>query len=267
MNCNRVKELIPYYALGALNAADLMAVEEHLDGCLDCADLAREYLTTSVALASLAPLAEPPASLRYRIMAAVEAQVKDQAASALPVSTPVSVATGRHRWGGWRLGVTGAVASVSLLLAGVLLALLLDIRSDLRELQASTEELVELVVGQRDFSNIAAMQGVTSMTLQSTEQPPRARGVLMTSSDHTWGILYSLGLEPQADEMAYQVWLIRDGIRLSGGIFSVDDTGYGQVYIRFPAKLEEFSGIGVTEEPMDGSLAPSSEPILTARIN
>ena len=26
----------------------------------------------------------------------------------------------------------------------------------------------------------------------------------MTSSDHTWGILYSLGLEPQADEMAYR---------------------------------------------------------------
>lgn len=89
----------------------------------------------------------------------------------------------------------------------------------------------------------------------------------MTSSDHTWGILYSLGLEPQADEMAYQAWFIRDGIRLSGGVFSVDDRGYGQIYIRFPANLNEFSDIGVTEEPMEASLVPSSEPILTAPIN
>ena len=62
-------------------------------------------------------------------------------------------------------------------------------------------------------------------------------------------------------------WPIRDGIRFSGGVFSVDDTGYGQIYIRFPAKLDEFSDLGVTEEPMEGSLIPSSEPILTARIN
>jgi hypothetical protein len=177
------------------------------------------------------------------------------------------VATGWHLWGGWRLGVTGAVASVSLLLAGVLLGLLLDVRSDLRELQASNEELTELVVNQRDFSYVAAMPGITPMTLQSTEETPKARGMLMASADHTWGVLYSLGLQPQADEMAHQVWFIKGSIRLSGGMFSVDDTGYGQIYIRFPAKLEEFSGIEVTEEPMEGSLAPSSEPILTARIH
>ncbi len=267
MNCSRVRGLIPYYALGALEAADLMAVEEHLDGCPNCAELAREYITTSVALASLAPPAEPPASLRYRIMAAVGAQVQDQASSALPVSTPVAVATGWYRWGGWGLGVTGTAAGVSLVLAGVLLGLLLSVRSDLRELQASNEELMELVVDQRDFNYVAAMPDITPMTLQSTEEAPKARGMLMTSSDHTWGILYSLGLEPQRDEMAHQVWFIRGGIRLSGGVFSVDDTGYGQIYIQFPAKLDEFSGIEVTEEPMEGSLAPSSEPILTARIN
>lgn len=266
MNCNRIKELIPSYALGALETADLMAVEEHLDGCPGCADLTREHLAASVALAALAPPADPPASLRNRIMAAVSEHAPDQAARPLPVSTPVMVATGWHRWGGWGLGVTGAVASMSMLLAGVLLALLLDVRSDLRELQASNEELMELVVDQRDFSYVAAMPGVTSMTLQSTEDKPRARGMLMTSSDHTWGILYSLGLEPQTDEMAYQVWFTRDGIRFSGGVFSVDDTGYGQIYIRFPDKLDRFSGIRVTEEPMEGSLAPSSKPILTAQL-
>lgn len=266
MNCNRTKELIPSYALGALETADLMAVEEHLDGCPDCADLAREHLAASVALAALAPPAEPPASLRYRIMAAVGAQESDRAASALPVSTPVAVATGWHRWGGWGLGVTSAVASVSLVLAGVLLGLLLDVRSDLRELQTSNEELMELVVDQRDFSSVAALPDVIPMTLQSTEEEPRARGMLMTSSDHTWGILYSLGLEPQRDEMAHQVWFIRNGIRLSGGVFSVDDTGYGKIYIRFPAKLEELSGIEVTEEPMEGSLVPSSKPVLTAQL-
>ena len=266
MNCNRIRELIPSYALGALEATELIAVEEHLDGCADCADLTREHLTASVALAALAPPVEPPASLRDRIMAAVGAPVADQATPPLPAYTPMPVATGWRRWGGRGLAVTGAVASVSLLLAGVFLGLLLDVRSDLRELQTSNEELMELVVDQRDFNYVAAMPGVTPMTLQSTEKSPRARAMLMTSPDHTWGILYSLGLEPQQDEMAHQVWFIRGNIRLSGGVFSLDDTGYGQLYIRFPANLDEFSGIEVTEEPIEGSLAPSSAPILTAQL-
>jgi RNA polymerase sigma-70 factor (ECF subfamily) len=265
--CNKVSELIPHYALGALEATEMTDVEEHLNGCPDCDGLTREHLAASVALGALAPPVEPPAALRNRIMAAVGAQTLDRAAPVLPASVPTPVATGWRLWGGWRLGVTGVAASVSLLLIGALLGLLLDVRSDLRELRSSNEELTALVVSQRDFSYVAAMPGITPMTLQSTEETPRARSMLMASPDHTWGVLYSLGLQPQADEMAYQVWFIRDGIRFSGGVFSVDDTGYGQIYIRFPTDLYDFSGIGITEEPMEGSLAPSSEPILTARIH
>ena len=44
--------------------------------------------------------------------------------------------------------------------------------SDLRELQASNDELMELVVNQRDFSYVSTMPEVTSMTLQSTEETP-----------------------------------------------------------------------------------------------
>lgn len=46
------------------------------------------------------------------------------------------------------------------------------VRSDLRELQASNDELMELVVNQRDFSYVSTMPEVTSMTLQSTEETP-----------------------------------------------------------------------------------------------
>lgn len=270
MDCNKVRELVPLYALGALEPAELIAVEEHLDRCPDCAELARADLTTTMALASLAPPAEPPASLRYRVMAAAGAPMPDQTTPPQPAPMPAPAATGWHRWSGWGLGVTGAVASVSLVLAGMVLALLLDVRSDVGELQASlqasNDELVELMVNQQDSGLATAMPWGIPMTLQSTEEAPRARGMLITSQDRTWGVLYSLGLEPQQDEMAYQVWFITDGLRLSGGVFSVDDTGYGEIYLRFPAELDEITGIGVTEEPMEGSLSPSSAPILTAQL-
>jgi anti-sigma-K factor RskA len=60
----------------------------------------------------------------------------------------------------------------------------------------------------------------------------------------------------------YQVWLIKNGERTNGGVFSVNDSGYGvlQVYSKQP--LEIYDSFGITIEPAGGSPAPTGERIL-----
>lgn len=88
----------------------------------------------------------------------------------------------------------------------------------------------------------------------------------MASQDQTWGVLVSLGLEAPGPGKGYQVWLVRDAERVSGGVFAVDEEGYGQLYIRFPVALDQFAAIGVTQEPMEGSPGPTGKQVLRASL-
>ena len=69
-------------------------------------------------------------------------------------------------------------------------------------------------------------------------------------------------MEPLDDAQQYQLWLIRDGERTSGGVFSVSQSGYTamQVYSREP--LASFDAFGITIEPYGGSPGPTGDKVL-----
>lgn len=56
------------------------------------------------------------------------------------------------------------------------------------------------------------------------------------------------GLAPLAPGEVYQLWLIKDGKRTSGGIFVVDAAGKGGMSTRLPGEAP-FDALGVTREP------------------
>src|SRR3972149_4056972 len=62
MNCDEIEELIPVYALGALEARERQGLEKHLEGCSHCSRILREHLEATAVLARMAPTAEPPAA-------------------------------------------------------------------------------------------------------------------------------------------------------------------------------------------------------------
>ncbi len=61
---------------------------------------------------------------------------------------------------------------------------------------------------------------------------------------------------------SYQLWLLVDGGRDSGGLFEVDESGRGYLVIRAPRPLSQYDQVGITEEPEGGSLTPSGERLL-----
>lgn len=95
---------------------------------------------------------------------------------------------------------------------------------------------------------------------------PKARVVLYFRSGNRVAVLHGYGLPALAEGQVYQVWLIRDGRRESGGLFHVNEEGEGIALIVSQRPLEEYEALGVTTEPARGSLSPTSPRVLGGKL-
>ena len=111
----------------------------------------------------------------------------------------------------------------------------------------------------RQTSQTSVMRTVT---LSGTETAPQASGTVIMSVDGDHGALVVDGLAVLDADHQYQLWLIKDGQRTSGGVFSVDDEGYAVLWVSAPASLSSFDAVGVTVEPAGGSPSPTGEKVL-----
>ena len=99
MSCDRVRELAPGFVLGALDAAEMAAVHEHLIACRQPHQELRELGGVLPYLAVALEPVEPPARLRAAVIAAAQADLAAHPRSAqaiarrvatLPISTSVA---------------------------------------------------------------------------------------------------------------------------------------------------------------------------------
>jgi anti-sigma-K factor RskA len=97
-----------------------------------------------------------------------------------------------------------------------------------------------------------------------TQAAPGASARLVPSFDGRHGRLYVQGLPQLTSERQYQLWLIKDGARVNGGVFSVGPTGEGVLYVDAPVPLATYTGFGVTVEPAGGSPGPTGPRVLAA---
>jgi len=64
-------------------------------------------------------------------------------------------------------------------------------------------------------------------------------------------VVYVFGAPETKNEEAYQVWLLRDGIRTSAGTFRVDEKGVGLFVMGIESEQLTYDSIGITIEPDD----------------
>jgi len=98
--------------------------------------------------------------------------------------------------------------------------------------------------------------------LTGTEAAPGATGTIVISMAGESGTLVVDGLPSLDEAHQYQLWLIRDGQRTSGGVFSVNPEGYGSLWISFPANLTSYDAFGITIEPAGGSPGPTGDKVM-----
>ncbi len=107
-----------------------------------------------------------------------------------------------------------------------------------------------------------APESMQVVAMAGTEVAPDAEGTLVISGDGEYGTLVVDGLPALDQAHQYQLWLIRDGQRTSGGVFSVNEEGYGALLISSEAPLSSYPSFGITVEPAGGSPGPTGDKVL-----
>ena len=231
-------ELIPAYALNSLDDEDAQAVRQHLAGCQACQAELAAYEEVVDALPLAAPAATPPLTgpspaLKDRLMEQIQPQP-----AAPPARQPwwASAAAGLQDW------LSGPRWRPALLLAILILA-----------------------IGNVYFWREATRPSPNAwrrISLGGTEIAPEATGIIYISADGRNGAIIVDKMPSLSEEQQYQLWLIADGQRTSGAIFSVPADGYQTVLIESSRPLREYEAFGITIEPAGGSPDPTGDRVL-----
>jgi len=279
-----VTEIIPAYALACLEADEANLVAEHLAICGLCRAELQGYQEVAGQMAYALPQAEPPQALRAALLERLPAvsgkpgatdrraswwqrnvwpavqqivrpavqqivrpavqqfdrpavQQFDRPAVQLPADR-----TAGQRGGLPRLAPAWALASlVVILFLGASNVLLWQQMRDLRASQPAPLKVV---------------------TLTGSQVAPTASGLIVISRDGRYGTLVVDELPALDEARQYQLWLIQDGQRTSGAVFSVSPDGYGSVWVSSPQPLIDYSSFGITIEPKGGSPGPTGDKVL-----
>ncbi len=217
-----VEDLLPALALGSLEPREKERVSRHLGSCPDCRARLAGYEELVASLGLAVPQVEPPRSLRSRIVR--------EAARQAPRARRVPALA-------WTLA------------AAALLALSLGFNLSLWKRVNRLEATSPVLPGQ-------------VAVLAATEAAAGARGLVLFESGQKEATLVVEDMPPLAGDRQYQLWLIREGQRTSGGVFSVTPSGYACLLVLSPLPLDSYQRLGITVEPAGGSPGPTGQRVL-----
>ncbi len=255
LTCEQVTELLPEYVLGALSPAEAADVQAHVAQCADCRAALADYEAVTEGLLYAAPPRSAPAYLEADLRRRI------QAATA-PVARPARA--------GWRERLAGLFrprlryATIAALAAAALL-MITNVYwiGMLKQLQAQQASLTQQAVAQQAALDVLAGGG-RSIALKGDAANPQAKGVCIFSPEQDRAVLIVDDLPELPADRTYQLWLVHNGKRDSGGLFTVDAQGQGTLIVRAPQSLEYYDSIGVTVEPLGGSAAPTTPRVMGA---
>ena len=242
---DEILELIPAYALDSLDAEEAALVSQHLPGCEACQVELAAYAAVVDVLPLATPDSQPSLALKERLMARIETA---------PALEPAAAAAPPEPGPGWLQQINEAFQS---LLGGP--------RWRPVVLSATLLIIIALAAGniiQWQQANAPDPDSWRRVRLDGTEFAPEATGIIYISADGRNGTIIVDQLPQLSPERQYQLWLIKDGQRTSGAVFSVDDSGYRGLQIESPLPLQDYGAFGITIEPAGGSPSPSGDRVL-----
>jgi anti-sigma-K factor RskA len=247
MDRNTLLDLIPAYAIGALDPDERAEVEAFLTADAEARELLAEYQALSDSLILTTPVKRAPshlnADLRQRLAAS-------RPISAAPASTrttptaPIPIAKPVRRTQTWTPYVLAAAAAFAIVVATILL---------LRPKTPPTDP------AQR-YEWIIAQAGAQRIPLAPTEPGPDMAGELVLTADGQYGVIKVWGLPPIQGDQTFQLWLIDDSGAHSGGLLEFAQP-QGPNYISLPIPSEkaadDYDAFGLSIEPEGGSPDPN----------
>jgi anti-sigma-K factor RskA len=272
-----LREATGLYALGALDGEERAQLEAHLASCDECSAEVRALRDVTDALPFAVAAAEPPVSLRQRVLAAA---VSTKAGAVVPfASRPVKVAdtSATERaprpssfWAGW----VAAAAMLLLAAAAGVYAANLKVQMDdvqlrlvdaVMKLQVSEQQLAEAGEQVRAVrANLTLLTAPDVVDLRLSGKAPAADASARAFVSRSRGLLFAASKLPALPaDRTYQLWYLTRGAPVSAGIVRPDEQGNVTAAFDVPADVQTPVGFAVSVEPDGGVPAPTG-PILLA---
>ncbi len=237
MNRDELLDLIPAYALDALDAEERAAVEALLRTDAEARELLAEYQALGQAMTLATPARRAPAHLQADLRRRLAAEANPQPAAR---RRPIPL---------WIL----AAAAAGVVMVGVL-ALIRPGQSD---------------PGAELYARIVAQAGHVTRPIQPAEGAS-PRGEMVYTADGTQAVIRVSDLPALREDQTFQLWLIDAAGARSGGLLRFDNPS-GPHYIVIPLEkpAQEYAAFGVSTEPAGGSPlpdGPSSPPIFAVEV-
>ena len=265
MECHEIQPLLAAHALGALDGEERARVEEHLSTCLTCQAVLEPEHRVVRQLPFVANLVEPPASLKARVLAQINAL---EAAEKAPQA---GVATGerdtrRWPWAGPLRPVYGLALSLAVL-AFLLLGWSIHQTLRVNDLGREADQLTSTVVNQWGALTFATSPNVETVSLAGTRSSPTTWGNLLLDPENEQAMILVVGLTPPSSRQVYQLWYWGWGDSfIDLGTFRTWGEGYGMWLFRPAFSLGDQGSFVVTMEPQGGSPAPMGRMLLGGDI-
>lgn len=230
---DQIAELIPEYALGILAAGEAAVVKQHLESCAACQQELASYAAVVDAMTLAVPTMDPPAHLRAQLFE----RIQETPAPEMPAAASPS-------W--WE----AASRSLRSFLNGP------------RWRPALALAVIAILVGAVYFWQQSRNEPLAQFALTATDAAPGAAGLIEVAAGGRDATLTVSGLPTLSTSEQYQLWLIVDGQRDSGAVFSVASDGSATVPIDSERPLADYGAFGITIEPAGGSPGPTGQRVL-----
>jgi anti-sigma-K factor RskA len=231
-------ENLSAYALGALDAEDVSALETHLRTCASCRTELAGFRLVSESMLTAVPPKQPSAALRKRLQSRLP--------SAQKISRP------RLAWS-INLPMIGLAAMVLLLFFNIFSFV------QIQSLQRQQTQLTNQIANNQTILAMLSYPGTQTLPINAEN----ITGNLLLDKDRNMAALIVWNLPQLQSNQTYQAWLIDpQGVRTSAAVFHPGpNEPFTSIPIISPGDLSNFTGIGVTVEPAGGSNQPTGSRI------
>ena len=221
------------YVLGALTEEELGAFRGHLESCAVCREEVAALQVVANALPAVVPPLNAPVALKRSVMASVREDVRSE--HQLDVATseprPRSVRRPVLAWPRWR----------PLLASGVF---------------AAAVAVIAIAIS-------SGGGGVSARVIRAEVTPRGARASLQVSGGRAQ--LEISGMPQTPPSRIYEVWIKRSGApQPTDALFTV--TARGDATVGVPGNVNGVQAVLVTSEPLGGSKAPTTTPVIVASL-
>jgi len=262
MDCEQLAPLYEEYALGVLEGEERAEMEAHLArACAQCSPGVEKARWLVAQIAQMAPDAEPPQSLKKKILHATRVS-----GNVAQIAKP---RTSRAMFPAWAWAAAAALALItgySIRQMGNQNAQLADLR---RQMKFATMQSKAL----QDQLTLGRM--ITSVMMSPDSKPLKLMPV-----DKNMPMVHAylhphMGVAITADQMpsmpsarTLQLWFVpKTGKPMSVAIFRPNPDGQIAIIAPVNMPVAEIVALAVTEEPAGGSPQPTTNPAWVGQVN